>query len=77
MQSQHRIRFRPLLFFVVTFACAGCSTVGVHEQRLVSKPNMQFSRTFAYGYTSRIMPQLLPGLGVSGGAQPSVCTVCR
>jgi len=56
---------------------SGCASVEVHEQRLVSKPNMLFSRSAVYSYSSRIMPQLQPGLAVSGGAQPSTCTVCR
>lgn len=64
----------------MTIVGAGCSTVGVHEQRLVSKPNMQFSKWAVYSYSSRIMPQVQPGLaspGLSSGAQASVCTVCR
>jgi hypothetical protein len=56
---------------------AGCTTVGVHEQRLVSKPNMQFSRQAVYRYSSTLMPQILPGLEASGGAQASTCTSCK
>ena len=56
----------------------GAPIVGVgREQRLVSKPNMLFSRSAVYTYSSRIMPQLQPGLAISGGAPPSTCTVCR
>ena len=55
----------------------GCATVGVHEQRLVSKPNMQFSRQAVYSYSSRLMPQIQPGLEASGGAQASTCTSCK
>lgn len=44
---------------------------------LVSKPNMQFSRSAVYAYSSKLMPQIQPGLAVSGGAQPSTCTLCR
>jgi hypothetical protein len=62
---------------LLALAAAGCSTVGVHEQRLVSKPNMQFSRVAAFNYSSRLMPQVAPGLAVSGGAQASTCTSCR
>ena len=61
----------------MTLAGAGCSTVGVHEQRLVSKPNMQFSRTAIYSYNSKIMPQIQPALAISGGAQPSSCASCK
>lgn len=55
----------------------GCVTVGVEEQRLVSKPNMQFSKSAVYSYSSKLLPQVQPGLATSGGAQPSTCTVCR
>ena len=64
------------LFFAMLLM-PGCASVDVHQQRLVSKPNMRFSRSAVYSYSSRIMPQLQPGLAVSGGAQPSTCTVCR
>jgi hypothetical protein len=56
---------------------SGCSTVGPEQQRLVSKPNMQFSSQAAFSYSSRLMPQIQPGLGTTGGAQPSTCTLCR
>jgi len=62
---------------LITLPGSGCSTVGVQEQRLVSKPNMQFSKRAVYSYSSRIMPQILPGLAAYGEAQASVCTVCR
>jgi hypothetical protein len=64
-----------LLF--ATLLLSGCASVDVHQQRLVSTPNMLFSRSAVFDYSSRIMPQLQPGLAVSGGAQPSTCTVCR
>ena len=56
---------------------SGCTTVGVHEQRLVSKPNMQFSRSTLYSYDARVLSQVQPGREVSGGAQASSCTLCR
>ncbi len=56
---------------------SGCATVGVEEQRLVSKPNMQFSKSAVFNYSSKILPQVQPGLATSGGAQASTCTVCR
>jgi len=49
----------------------------VEQQRLLAKPGMQFSRTSIYGDASKIMPQVQPGLAVSGGAQASTCTTCR
>ena len=56
---------------------SGCATVGPEQQRLVSKPNMQFSRLLAWSYNSKLMPQIQPGLAISGGAQASTCTTCR
>ncbi len=56
---------------------AGCASVGMEDQRLVAKPNMEFSRSAVYSYSSKIMPQIQPGLAVSGGAQASTCTSCR
>ncbi|HKS38172.1 MAG TPA: hypothetical protein VJW76_13325 [Verrucomicrobiae bacterium] len=68
---------KTIFLFFAILLLSGCTTVEVQEQRLVSKPNMLFSRSAVYSYSSRIMPQLQPGLAVSGGAQPSTCTVCR
>lgn len=56
---------------------AGCASIGVEDQRLVSKPNTEFSRSAVFSYSSKIMPQIQPGLAVYGGAQASVCTSCR
>src|SRR5260221_441067 len=39
---------------------SGCATVGVQEQRLVSKLNMQFSKSSVFNYSSKILPQGLP-----------------
>ena len=69
--------FRLLILLIGNLLLSGCA-VGVQDQRLVSKPNMQFSRSAIYDYSSsRILPQLQPGLATSGGAQPSTCTICR
>ena len=56
---------------------AGCAAVPVHEQRLVSEPNMQFSRSTITSYDSRVLSQLQPGRLTTGGAQVSTCTLCR
>ena len=68
---------KAIVLLFATLLLSGCASVEVHKQRLVSKPNMLFSRSAVFDYSSRIMPQLQPGLAVSGGAQPSTCTVCR
>jgi len=54
-----------------------CSHVGPHEQRLVSKPNMEFSDSPVFRYQSRLTPQVEPGSTTSGGAQSSGCTSCK
>ena len=55
---------------------AGCA-VPVHRQRLVSKPNMQFSDSPVFNYQSRTLSQIETGAAASGGAQAAGCTSCR
>jgi hypothetical protein len=55
----------------------GCALVGPEQQRLVSKPNMQFSPAVVYSDSSQLLIQVQPGLATAGGAQPSTCTLCR
>src|SRR5881296_1182545 len=65
---------RTVLVAAVTLSLTGCATVGIEHQRLVSKPNMQFSEVRAFGEPTRLASQLEPGRVVTGGAQASVCT---
>ena len=60
---------------LLLFSLTGC--VGVHEQRLLSKPNMQFSRFAVFSYSSKTMPQIQPGLAATGQAKASTCTACN
>jgi len=55
----------------------GCNTVAVHEQRLLSKPNMTFSDSYLYAYQPRLTAQVEPGAAASGGAQAAGCTSCK
>jgi hypothetical protein len=66
-----------LLVCTAIILSAGCTTPNAQDQLWVSKPNMQFSRSAIYTYTSKITPQLQPGLALTGGAQHSSCTLCR
>lgn len=66
-----------LSIFAAALLLTGCASVDEHGQRAVTRPNMQFSRSAVYAYSSKLMPQLQPGLAISGGAQPSTCTLCR
>jgi hypothetical protein len=54
-----------------------CARVSVHQQRLVSKPNMTFSDTLVFSYQSKLQPQIEPGSALSGGAQAAGCTSCK
>ena len=72
-----RLVARTVLIAAVTLSLTGCATVGIEHQRLVSKPNMQFSEVRAFGEPTRLASQLEPGRVVTGGAQASVCTSCR
>ena len=56
---------------------AGCASVDEEGRRQVDSPNMQFSRSIVYNYSSKLMPEFLPGLPGSGGSQPSTCALCR
>ena len=62
---------------LLALLAGGCASVGPEQQRLVSKPNMQFSRAAVFSDSSKLMPQVQPGLATTGGAQPSTCTLCR
>jgi len=55
----------------------GCETVGVQDQRLVSKPNMTFSNSYLYVFQPRLTAQVEPGASSSGGAQAAGCTSCK
>ncbi len=51
--------------------------MAVHEQRLLSKPNMTFSDSYLYAYQPRLTAQVEPGAAASGGAQAAGCTSCK
>ena len=70
-------RARLFIILPVLILLTGCATLTLEDELLVSKPSMSFSRNSVYSYSSRIMPQILPGLATSEGATPSTCTVCR
>lgn len=55
----------------------GCRAVPVHQQRLVSQPNMQFSRYPAYTREPQLLSQIETGAALSGGATASGCSSCR
>ena len=54
----------------------GCA-VPIQQQRLVSRPNMQFSPSPVFDYQSKLLTQTETGAAASGGAQAAGCTSCR
>ena len=68
---------RNRVWLLGAFMLTGCSSLVVEDQSLVSMPNMKFSRSPVFNYTSKVMPQILPGLAQTAGAQVSTCTLCR
>ena len=57
--------------------CASMGQVGISEQRLVSKPNMLFSKSGVFVYQNWLIAQIEPGSATSGGGQASGCTSCK
>ncbi len=55
----------------------GCASVGPHEQRLVSKPNMLFADSAVFAYQSKLLVQTEPGSGFVAGGKAAGCTSCR
>jgi hypothetical protein len=68
---------KMLLALALGLTAAGCVQVPVPQQRLVSKPNMEFSDSLVFNYQNKLLPQVEPGSTFWGGAQPSGCTSCK
>lgn len=68
---------RPIILSIAVLAVASGCAVPVHEQRLVSQPNMQFSDSPVFNYQARQLTQIESGAAASGGAQAAGCTSCR
>ena len=69
--------FGILSILLASMLQQGCETVGVQDQRLVSKPNMTFSSSYLYAFQPRLTAQVEPGASSSGGAQAAGCTSCK
>lgn len=65
------------LFSLILALLTGCAGVPVHQQRLVSKPNMLFADSSVFNYYSKLLGQLEPGAGMFGGARATGCTSCK
>lgn len=65
------------VILITALLLSGCAGVPVHDQRLVSKPNMVFNDSGAFVYGPRLNSQLEPGAADNGGAVAAGCTACR
>lgn len=55
---------------------SGCTHVAPRQQRLVSKPNMQFSGSAIFSYQNRLLQQFESGSASSVGGQSGDCGSC-
>lgn len=72
--------FRLPLFVCLSWAVsliAGCDTVPVYEQELVSRTGMTRTDSLVEGDRINLLSQIEPGSAVSGGAVAAGCTACR
>lgn len=64
------------LLVYVALILAGCAHVTPEQQRLVSKPNMQFSGSAIFSYQDRLLSQFESGSASSVGGQSGDCGSC-
>lgn len=55
---------------------AGCARVAPQQQRLVSKPNMQFADSLVFSYQDKLLTQIEPGSAAFAGAGSAGCGSC-
>ena len=63
----------PVCFLLML---AGCVSVKPQQQRLVSKPNMQFSESVIFNYQDRSLTQIESGSASFIGGQSGNCGSC-
>lgn len=68
---------KSALWIVLCLLVGGCSSVPVHEHRLVSKSNMAFSDSLVFNYENPLQVQVEPGSGSAGAAKSGGCTSCN
>ena len=69
-------RFSSILLLGTVLMLAGCVTVKPQQQRLVSKPNMQFSGSVIFNYQDRSLTQIESGSASFIGGQSGNCGSC-
>jgi hypothetical protein len=70
---RHLLTSTSLLAFL-TFT--GCVSIPPNQQRLVSKPNMQFSGSAVFSYQDRLVSQFESGSASFTGGQSGECGSC-
>ena len=63
-----------LLFGILMLT--GCVSVSPNQQRLVSKPNMQFSGSVVFSYHDKLLTQMESGSASFTGGQAGNCGSC-
>jgi len=76
MKSKNRLVAKGLPFLLL-FLFAGCTTIPVYEQGLVSRNGMTFTDDPVQNEQINLLSQIEPGSAISGGGQAAGCTACR
>jgi hypothetical protein len=75
-RAQARARFRLAVLMCAAVALVGCARVAPEQQRLVSKPNMQFSDSHVFDYQTGLLTQIESGSASFTGGQSAGCGSC-
>ncbi len=70
-----RLKTAALAFSLL--GLAGCASIPIYEQGLVSQDGMTFSENPVQNDQINLLSQIEPGSAVSGGGQAAGCTACR
>lgn len=68
---------RGVVVGILLLSAGGCVRVPVHQQRLVSKHNMQFSDSKIFDYGNPLQGQIEPASEDAGSSKSSGCTSCN
>ena len=80
MEEQMKPRIQRLTTSVLAVSAlglAGCASIPIYEQGLVSQDGMTFSENPVQNDQINLLSQIEPGSAVSGGGQAAGCTACR
>ena len=78
-QSNNRRKFFHCIILLPLFGVlmmTGCVHVRPQQQRLVSKPNMQFSDSAVFTYQDKLLTQIESGSASFTGGQSGDCGSC-